>query len=315
MPALWCAWQAFARGKVRSPGLRMFYWNLEHQLLLLEQVLANGTYRHHPYQNLTVHDPKRREIAVASIRDRVVHRLLYEYLMARWDRSFSYDSWSCRPRKGLIGAIDRAQTHARRYRHGWVWRSDITRFFDSVDHARLCCILQTKLAPDSRAYKLLATVIASYQTSTSGPAHGIPIGNLTSQIFANIYLNEFDQFVHSTLRPLGYVRYGDDFVLWYSDEAAAQEARVVGSQFLYDYLHLAVNPAHDTVQPTAQRLAYLGVELWPTGRRLPVKTYRRIRRKQNLQNLASYSALLRAHQPRRYYRRFYWQNIDIIDEV
>lgn len=315
MPALWRAWQAFVRGKARSPGLQVFYWGLERQLLLLEQALASGTYCHHPYQNFIVHDPKRREIAVASIRDRVVHRLLYEYLVTKWDKSFSYDSWSCRPHKGLRGAIDRAQRHACSYRHGWVWRSDIIRFFDTVSHARLCFILQTKLAPDSRAYKLLDTVIASYQTTPTGSPRGIPISNLTSQIFANIYLNEFDQFVQSTLRPLGYVRYGDDFVLWCRDEAAAREAQVVGAQFLYDYLHLAVNPAHDRVQPAARRLDYLGVELWPSGRRLPARTHRRMQERQGLHNLASYSALLRAHQPSRYHKRYCWQTIDIIDEV
>ena len=315
MPALWRAWQAFARGKARSPGLRMFYWNLEHQLLVLEQALASGTYHHHPYQNFIVHDPKRRDIAVASIRDRVVHRLLYEHLVIKWDKTFSYDSWSCRPQKGLIGAINRAQSHARRYRHGWIWRSDITRFFDSVDHARLCFILRTKLAHDSRAYKLLDTVIASYQTNAGDSPRGIPIGNLTSQIFANIYLNEFDQFVHSTLRPLGYVRYGDDFVLWCRDEAAAQEARIVGSQFLCDYLHLAVNPAHDTVQAAAQRLACLGVELWPTGRRLPAKTHRRIQRKRSVHNLSSYEALIAHHLPTRYVRRSRWETLDILEEV
>ncbi len=144
---------------------------------------------------------------------------------------------------------------------------------------------------------------------------GLPIGNLTSQIFANIYLNEFDQFVLHSLKPLGYVRYGDDFVLWCQDEAAANEAQRVGTQFLADYLCLEVNPRHDRVQSAGQRLDYLGVQLWPSGRRLAPTMQRRIARKLTLDNIASYEALLQHHMPARYHQRWQWEKLDIFDTV
>ena len=313
MQGLWRAWQAFRQGKRSSEELRRFQFRLEPGLFSLHHDLQEGTYRHGEYNYFVVHDPKRREIAVASIRDRVVHRLLYDYLVNVWDKSFIYDAWSCRPGKGLIGAIARACSFSGRYRRGWVWRSDIRKFFDSVDHETLKFLLRTKLAHAPCVTTLLDTVIDSYQSGSNG--RGLPIGNLTSQIFANIYLGEFDQFVLHTLRPLGYVRYGDDFVLWCRDETTAREAQVVGTQFLEDYLSISVNEKHDRVQPANKRLRYLGVEIWPTGRRLQAPVRRRIQRKLALKNLPSYESLVFQHMPTRYRRRLQWQKLDIIDEV
>lgn len=132
---IWKSWQAFASGKRTSNELLNYKSNLERNLLNLCHQLQDQTYKHGGYRNFVVHDPKRREIAVADIQDRVVHRLLYEYLVGKWDKSFCYDAWSCRRGKGLLGAINRAQSHMHEYQHGWVWRSDITKFFDSVNHA------------------------------------------------------------------------------------------------------------------------------------------------------------------------------------
>lgn len=313
MQAVWRAWQAFRQGKRPSEELMRFQFQLEPHLFSLHHDLQQGTYYHGNYNYFVVHDPKRREIAVASIRDRVMHRLLYDYLLGVWDKSFIYDAWNCRPGKGLLGAVERASFFSKRYRHGWIWRSDIRKFFDSVDHETLKFLLGTKLCRTPRVTTLLDTVIDSYDAGSTG--RGLPIGNLTSQIFANIYLNEFDQFVLHTLRPLGYVRYGDDFVLWCPDEAAAREAQVVGTQFLGDYLALSVNEKHDCVQPASKRLRYLGVEIWPTGRRLQTSVQRRITRKLTLENLSSYESLTALHMPPRYRRRLRWQKLDIIDEV
>lgn len=282
-------------------------------MLRLQDDIQNNRYQHQTYELFVVHDPKRREIAVATVRDRVVHRLLYEYLVKAWDKLFVYDAWSCRPGKGLLGAINRAQTHANTYRHGWVWRSDITKFFDSVDKETLRFILRTKLKVHM-ALHLLDQVIDSYNLSVVS-RHGLPIGNLTSQIFANIYLNEFDQFVLHSLKPLGYVRYGDDFVLWLPSELAARQVQLVGAQFLSDELKLSPNPRHDYVQPAHKKLSYLGVDVWPNGRRLQRSVRRRIERSLSLGNLASYKALTDHHQPPRSQKQFLWQIVDKIDIV
>lgn len=164
--SLWQSWQAFVCGKRASPVILNFRANLERNLLQLTKDIQTGTYQHNGYNSFIVHDPKRREIAVANVRDRVVHRLLYDYLVPIWDKSFCYDAWSCRKGKGLHGAIQRAQTHMRHYSNGWLWRSDITKFFDNVDHDKLKYILRTKTR-GKRALNLLDNVIHSYDNSQS----------------------------------------------------------------------------------------------------------------------------------------------------
>jgi hypothetical protein len=141
----------------------------------------------------------------------------------------------------------------------------------------------------------------------------LPIGNLTSQIFANIYLNEFDRFAQHNIKPLGYVRYGDDFVLWLPDKKAAAQARHIGTLFLKEQLQLRTNPKHDHIQPARHKLAYLGVDIWPSGRRLQKRTKQRIDGKVNLKNAASYHSLMDKHQPKRYKKRFQHNLVDILD--
>ncbi len=142
---------------------------------------------------------------------------------------------------------------------------------------------------------------------------GLPIGNLTSQIFANIYLNEFDQCVLHTLKPLSYNRYGDDFVLWFADEFSALEAQVIGEQFLRDELSLMLNPKHDNVQKCSQKLAYLGVDLWPNGKRLQPSVLKRIDTNLTLLNAASYHALIKQHQPKKYLKKLAYQILSNLD--
>ncbi|PIZ63185.1 hypothetical protein COY17_01020 [Candidatus Saccharibacteria bacterium CG_4_10_14_0_2_um_filter_52_9] len=136
---------------------------------------------------------------------------------------------------------------------------------------------------------------------------------MTSQIFANIYLNELDQFVLHSLKPRAYVRYGDDFVLWCADEAEARTAQIIGTQFLADQLGLPVNPKHDRVQPANKKLAYLGVDIWPSGRRLQARTTMRISQNLNLNNVASYQNLIKQHMPKRYGKDLIWKIVDILD--
>jgi RNA-directed DNA polymerase len=137
-----------------------------------------------------------------------VHRLLYDYLVPLVDHQLDFDVWSCRQGKGLHQGLRRTQVLLTRYDHGYVWRADISKFFDNVDHLKLKEALK-RLVSDSKAQTLLDSIIDSYyynEQSVSQSRHGIPIGNLTSQIFANIYLSEFDRFVRHTIQPFGYVR-------------------------------------------------------------------------------------------------------------
>lgn len=226
----------------RQANLDSFQFYLEENLYCLHEDLVRGRYRHGHYHRFVVTDSKRREISVASIRDRVVHRLLYDYLVRIYDQTFIYDAWSCRKDKGVIGAINRVQDYIRGHPRDFVWRMDITKFFDSVQHDTLLTILERRLNRDSLALALAQEVIRSYpekiperereRVRGSFRSIGLPIGNLTSQIFANIYLNEFDRFVVHVLKPERYVRYGDDCLLFVNNRERAGKMRVDAIIFL-----------------------------------------------------------------------------------
>lgn len=170
--------------------------------------LNRGTYQHGPYRQFNVADNKKRIISVSSIRDRIVHRLMYDYLNTLFDRRFFFDAWSCRKGKGLLKAIERVQMFLRSG-NMFVWRADVQKFFDHVDHRMLLNLLG-RIVKDEKALQLLKLIISSFETA---PRKGLPIGNLTSQIFANIYLHELDWYMKQSLKLKRYVRYGDDFIL------------------------------------------------------------------------------------------------------
>ncbi len=163
---LWRSWWRFRAGKRQSPAITEFEYWLEDNLWQLYQALTMGAYEHGPYRHFVVRDNKRREIAVASVRDRVIHRLLYDYSVPIWDKTFIYDAWSCRKNKGLHEAIDRAQLFMKTYRRGWVWRTDIVKFFDSVNQSTMKRLLRRRVH-DPRALWLLDEVIGSYDALAS----------------------------------------------------------------------------------------------------------------------------------------------------
>lgn len=253
-----------------SLEMHEFQFNLETNLLQLHQDLNNGTYKHGQYRKFIVCDNKRREISVASVRDRVVHRLLYDYLVPIWDRTFIFDAWSCRKDKGLLTAIERTQKFLKDYPRAYIWRADIRKFFDSVNHDLLLKILARRIK-DPRAMNLAKTVIKSFTTGPElwgGGVKGMPIGNLTSQIFCNIYLNELDRFVKHKLKVKGYLRYGDDFLLFEPNKTNLKKLREETENFLTNVIKLTINPKNDLIVKAKNGLKFLGVEIWPTGRRL-----------------------------------------------
>ena len=158
------AWGRFRRGKRWSPEMVKFWYRLEEEVASLSNDIATDKYRHSCYRTFEVTDNKRRTIRVASVRDRVVHRLLYDYLVSRFDRIFIFDVWSCRKGKGLLGAITRVREFFHRHHEKFVWRADIRKFFDHVDHPTLKQILARKV-DDPLALRLLTEIIDSYFVS------------------------------------------------------------------------------------------------------------------------------------------------------
>jgi len=312
---VWRSWEKFRQGKTLTKELDYFNYYLEKNLYQLYTEINNGRYQHGGYQHFIITDNKRRQISVAGIRDRVVHRLLYEYLVNICDQTFIFDAWSCRAGKGLAGAIERTQKFLHIHPYSLVWRADIKKFFNSIDHKILLKLIGLKVR-DTKALWLLGEVVSSYSTSakiTAKPrsklsrAKGMSIGNLTSQIFANIYLNELDRTVKHRLKPKAYLRYGDDFIIIEKNPRQLQFNRKKIIDFIKNNLLLEINIKNDIIVKTGRGLHFLGCEIFPQGRRLNKRNWTRINTKCNLSNFSSYSGLLRQHSNEKKIIQHNWQ--------
>lgn len=281
---------------------------MESNIDQLHQLLTSRAYHHGTYAHFIVQDSKKREIAVAPVRDRVVHRLIYDFLVPQWDKAFIFDAWSCRNNKGQHKAIERAASYMQEYANGWVWRADIRKFFDSVNQATLFKLVQRRTnCPD--ALWLIEEVLSSFYKNE--PGRGMPIGNLTSQIFANIYQNEFDRFMAHTLKPSAYLRYGDDWLCFAADRATLEIIRQQAAQFLVNVLNLNLSQKLDLLLPVRKGVTYLGIDLWSNGYRITKPTQARVRLKINPSNFSSYEALVQQFSNEHGLKRFYWDTLDI----
>lgn len=290
---LWRSWRSFRRGKRLTPELEKFEYHIEDELGWLYRDISNKSYTHGQYRHFTVNDNKPRMIAVPELTDRIVHRLVYDYLVEVFDRTFIYDVWSCRTGKGLLAAIDRSSQLFQRFHGSYVWRTDIAKYFDSVDHEVLKSLIRFRVS-DPTVLWLVDEIIDSYQSAGS-VGRGIPLGNLTSQIFGNIYFNEFDRFVAHELHPQAYVRYGDDFIILGKSRDIVEEMQMRSIDFLTSRLKLTINKKHDILIPVRHGIHFLGVDIFPTGRRLRSPVWRKVLQRVSLRNIGSYRGLLYQH--------------------
>jgi retron-type reverse transcriptase len=306
------AWRAFRQGKKPSKPIDAFAYHIEAELDMLQREIAQQTYRHGCYHARIVREKKQRQLAVASVRDRVVHRLAYDVLVTACDRMFDPDVWSCRQGKGLYGCLKRTQQLLGRHRAAYMWRMDITKFFDNVDHAVLRrCI--GRHAPDPHVQWLCDEIIDSYHHHMrEGQPAGIPIGNLTSQIFANIYLHEFDRYIRHVLKPLAYVRYGDDAVVWCRTRRQAEGARRYAQTYLAETLYLSVNPKSDVIVPARAGLHFLGHVVTDTYIVVDRHTTKAVLDMSTSRSVASYKSLLLAKIPK---QQLDWQLTDELDSL
>lgn len=291
---LYLAWKKAATGKRKTPAAAGFEYNLTDQLIRLQDELVNQTWQPGAYYSFTIRDPKQRLVSAAPFRDRVVHHALHNVTEAIFENTFIADSYANRVGKGTHAALDKAQSLMRRY--PYVLQCDIRQFFPSVDHAVLESILFRKIA-DGPTRELIGKIIRSgsgihdeqYQTvyfpgddlfAVNRP-RGLPIGNLTSQVWANVYLNELDQFVKRQLHCQGYVRYVDDFLLFADSKPQLWAWKAAIVEFL-NRLRLVVHEKPSTVYPVATGIPFLGFRLYPhyrlLKRRNGVNFQRRLKR-------------------------------------
>lgn len=283
--ALLRAHQRARRSKRDRYEVAQFERNLEPELIHLQNELVWRTYRTGAYRTFYVREPKTRLVAALPYRDRVVHQSLVAAIEPIWERRFLYDSYACRPGKGVHAGADRAQALLRRvqrnYGRVYALKADISKYFPNIDHSILRNLLRRRIrCPDT--LWLLDEIIASAVDPDDPAPAGLPIGNLTSQLMANIYLHELDMFVKQELREPYYIRYMDDFVVVGNDKQRLHRAREAIEAFLWDHLRLQTN-SKTQVFPIGRRggrgLDFLGYRIWPTHRLLRKRSIKRMRRK------------------------------------
>jgi retron-type reverse transcriptase len=272
------AWREFLKGKRGKSDVAEFGLRFMDNILLLHRDLIEGAYHHSPYEAFTVNDPKRRYIHKASVRDRVVHRSVYRILYPLFDRTFIQDSYSCRMGKGTHKAMNRFRECAWKVSKNhtqtcWVLKCDIRKFFASIDHTILISLLSRRIA-DGGTMSLLREIISSFNSGVSGV--GLPLGNLTSQLFANIYLHELDHFIKHELRVRYYIRYADDFVILGENRYHLQALTPRIERFLAERLSLSLHPNKVFVRTTASGVDFLGWVHFHDYRVLRTATKRRM---------------------------------------
>ena len=274
------AWQEFIRGKRNKKDVQSFMLRLGDELVELHDDLVNGRYVHGPYAHFRINDPKPREIHKATVRDRLLHHAIHRKLYPYFSELFISDSFSCQKGKGMHRALGRFETLARKVsrnntRTCWILKCDIRKFFANVDHEILMDILGRRIA-DRRLFTLLEDIILSF---TASPGKGIPLGNLTSQLFANVYLNELDQYVKQDLRMKRYIRYADDFVFISHDRDELLRCLSEVAIFLPRLLRLDLHPDKVFIKTLAAGVDFLGWIHFPHHRVLRTKTKRRMLRR------------------------------------
>jgi retron-type reverse transcriptase len=275
------------RGKLSTAAAARFHARWESHAVLLHEELSAGTWRPGRYTYFDIHEPKLRRVAAAPFRDRVVHHALCAVIEPIFESGFIFDSYANRVAKGTHAAVARYERFRDRSAH--VLRCDIYRYFPSIDHAILKADLRRRIACERTLWLIDAIIDGS---NPQEPVHlhypgddlftpwarrrGLPLGNLTSQFFANLYLDGLDHFCTEVLRPQGYLRYVDDFALFGDDPAMLDAWR----QRIGGYLagrRLTLHPRKTMIRPAAEPAAFLGYVLAPGRRWLPEDNVRRFR--------------------------------------
>lgn len=278
-----------AAGKRGKFNVCRFLLDQEKELFRLQEELASQTYLPGEYRIFEIFEPKPRIISAAPFRDRVVHHALCNVIEPIFDRSFIYDSYACRKGKGTHRAITRYREFCRKNRY--VLKLDIEKYFPTIDHAILKGIISRKIRCEATLW-LVNLIIGSSPPQEGivryfpgddlfapvGRRRGIPIGNLTSQFFANVYLDGLDHFIKEELRVRHYIRYVDDLVIFTGDKDFLWEIRGKISHYL-EGLKLKPHPVKSRIFRTDEGVEFLGFRIFPTHTRIKTEGLKRFRRR------------------------------------
>jgi RNA-directed DNA polymerase len=248
-----------SKGKTLSTDALMFILDLEPAVLTLQRQLNEGTYCPGLYRTFRIRDPKPRTISAAPFRDRVVHHALCAAMEPRLEAYAIYDSYACRKGKGQKAALKRCQSYATTY--GYFAKLDVRHFFETADHDVLVLLLH-RLFKDPALLALAERFIRNGD-GASGSGCGLPIGNLTSQHFANLYLGPLDHYVKEVLGVAGYLRYMDDMLFFGDDPQSLQKQVEAVKAFAARRLRLEMRKDAERFDVSLSGVPFLGFRIWP----------------------------------------------------
>lgn len=274
MPNLYGCWLKAKRNKSNSLRMQRFAGDALTYLTTIQTRLRERTYTFGEYKTFTVREKKFRDVVDAPMKDRIVHWMLYQYLLPIWQPRFIHDTFGNLPGRGSHAAVNRVAQFARRESNSWVLQLDISKYFYSVPHAQLK-ERALRYIGDHDIRQLIISLIDSYRTGDNydhlfsaeslyrtNPNKGMPIGNLSSQLFANIYLNEFDHWLKETLQVKCYVRYVDDMViLGHSKEYLQQICEQITERLAAE--GITIHPKKIRIAPVKAGIPFLGYVVWP----------------------------------------------------
>lgn len=289
------AWEEARKGKRYRDDVLIFNQNYEEHLIDIQNQLIYETYEVGRYHTFYVYEPKKRLIMSLPFKDRIVQWAVYRQLFPLYENTFINDSYACRRGKGTHKAADKLQYWLRQTdrkpQKFYYLKMDISKYFYRVDHEILLKILRKRIK-DERLIRLLAKIINCETTNFGLPMwkepdevdvenrladKGMPIGNLTSQMFANIYLNEVDQYAKHNLKLHYYIRYMDDIIILHEDKKYLAEVKNLIEIFLDENLRLNLNNK-TTIRPCSMGVDFVGFRIWATHRRMKKKTAVKIKR-------------------------------------
>ena len=263
-------WKA-RKGKSYSSAVAAYRKNLDANLVQLRRQISTGLVEAGQYRFFKIYDPKERQICAAAFREQVLHHALMNVCHDHFERVQVFDSYACRRGKGTYAALARAQEFTAKY--PWFLKLDTRKFFERIHHNVLKEQLR-QLFKDQRLLEILEKIIDSYEAH---PERGVPIGNLTSQYFANHYLSGLDHFIKERLRFKAYTRYMDDQVLWHHDKWKLKEAQGIIRDYVQEELQCELKP--EVLNRTRYGLPFLGYRVLPDHTRLLQRSKRRFIRK------------------------------------
>ena len=270
-----------------------FELHLEDNLFCLYEDLYNCAYEHSSYKYFQIFDNKKRDIYKAEVRDRVVHQIIYDYLLFLFEPEFISDSYASRIGKGQYRAINAfcyfIKLAYNNHKSCFVLKCDVRKYFDSIDQKVLFDLIKEKVVCE-KTIEIIKKIIFSYVSS--GPGKGVPLGNITSQIFANIYLNALDKYVKKELGCRFYVRYNDDFVIVSEFREELEKIRTKIIFFVKEKLLLDIPLEKTSIRKIAWSVDFLGFTILPEAILLRNKTKNKMYANISPKNAYSYFGIL-----------------------